>query len=43
MSAIRDSAEGFFTACETGKGWQECKAFSHPDATFSAQASARHR
>ena len=27
-------------ACETGKGWEVCQAFCHPDATFSAQAAA---
>jgi hypothetical protein len=28
----------FFEACETGKGWEGCKAYYKPDATFSAQA-----
>jgi predicted ester cyclase len=28
----------FFEACETGKGWDGCKAYCHPAATFSAQA-----
>jgi predicted ester cyclase len=28
----------FFEACETGKGWVGCKAYCHPDATFSAQS-----
>jgi predicted ester cyclase len=40
MGAIRDQAEKFFDACETGKGWDVCKEFCHPDATFSAQAGA---
>ena len=40
MSAIKDRAEQFFDACETGKGWDVCQAFCHPDATFSAQAGA---
>ena len=31
-------AKLFFEACETGKGWEGCKAYCHPDATFSAQA-----
>jgi predicted ester cyclase len=28
----------FFDACETGKGWEGCRQFCTPDATFSAQA-----
>ena len=40
MSIILDSAKRFFEACETGKGWDECKAFCHPDATFSSQTNA---
>ena len=40
MSAMRDSAHQFFDACETGKGWEACREFCHPDATFSAQAGA---
>ncbi|HET6681869.1 MAG TPA: ester cyclase [Gemmatimonadaceae bacterium] len=40
MTAIKDSAERLFDACETGKGWELCKAYCHPGATFSAQASA---
>ena len=40
MSAIRKQAEQFFEACETGKGWEVCKAFCQPNATFSAQAGA---
>jgi predicted ester cyclase len=40
MSAMRETARQFFDACETGKGWDGCKAFCHPDATFSAQADA---
>jgi predicted ester cyclase len=35
--AIKDTAERFFETCETGKGWESCKAYCHPDATFSAQ------
>jgi len=38
--AIRNVAERFFEACETGQGWDGCKQFCHPDATFSAQAGA---
>lgn len=40
MSAILNSARQFYDACETGKGWDVCKTFCHPDATFSAQADA---
>jgi len=40
MSSIRGPAERFFEACETGRGWDACRAFCHPDATFSAQAGA---
>ncbi len=40
MSTMRDTAERFFDACETGKGWDVCRQFCHPDATFSAQAGA---
>lgn len=40
MSAIGDRAHQFFDACETGKGWDVCQEFCHPDATFSAQAGA---
>src|SRR3954451_14015274 len=40
MSSIRDTAEKFFEACETGAGWDGCQAYCRPDATFSGQASA---
>ena len=40
MSAIRDTAEKFFDACESGKGWDGCKDYCRSDATFSAQADA---
>jgi predicted ester cyclase len=38
VASITNTAEAFFVACETGKGWEGCKAFCTPDATFSAQA-----
>jgi predicted ester cyclase len=38
MASIAEVAEGFFTACETGKGWRACKAYCTTDATFAAQA-----
>lgn len=40
MASIRSAAEQFFTACESGKGWEGCRQYCHPDATFSAQAGA---
>ena len=40
MSSIKDVAERFFEACETGKGWDGCKQDCHPEATFAAQAEA---
>jgi predicted ester cyclase len=40
MASIRETAEQFFDACETGKGWAGCKAYCHDNATFSAQAGA---
>jgi len=38
MPSINEVAEAFFSACETGKGWEGCKACCKPGATFSAQA-----
>ena len=40
MSIILEPAKQFFEACETGKGWDACKAFCNPDATFSSQTNA---
>jgi predicted ester cyclase len=40
MSQTLDVAARFFDACETGKGWEGCQTYCHPDATFSAQADA---
>ena len=40
MSQILEKAKLFFDACETGKGWDGCSEYCHPDATFSAQAGA---
>ena len=40
MSNITAVAKQFFAACETGKGWEVCRAYCTPDATFSAQAEA---
>lgn len=38
MSNNFDQARLFFDACETGKGWEGCEVYCHPDATFSAQS-----
>jgi predicted ester cyclase len=40
MASIKEPAEKFFDACETGKGWDGCKQYCQPGATFSAQAGA---
>ena len=37
MPNIGAIAKQFFDACETGKGWDGCKAYCTPDATFAAQ------
>ncbi|NBC18318.1 MAG: nuclear transport factor 2 family protein [Bacteroidetes bacterium] len=34
-----DTAEAFFHACESGEGWEACREYCHPDASFSAQAA----
>jgi predicted ester cyclase len=40
MSAMREVAAKFFDACETGGGWEACREYCLPEATFSAQAGA---
>lgn len=40
MSSIKETAEQFFDACETGKGWNGCSRYCHNGASFSAQAGA---
>ena len=40
MSVIKEKAEQFFDARETGKGWETCQSYCHPQAIFSAQADA---
>jgi len=40
MSSIRETAEQFFAACETGEGWDGCRSYCHEDATFSSQTGA---
>lgn len=34
------TAQDFFDACETGKGWDGCKSWCHANASFSCQADA---
>ena len=38
MASIAETARKFFEACETGKGWDGCREFCKPNATFAAQA-----
>src|SRR5262249_35652885 len=38
MTSIGAIAESFFSKCERGQGWDACKAYCTPDATFAAQA-----
>ena len=38
MSKILSQAKQWCEASETGKGWDGCKAYCHPGATFSAQS-----
>lgn len=40
MGVTKETAEQFFEACETGKGWEGCREYCHAGATFSAQAEA---
>jgi steroid delta-isomerase-like uncharacterized protein len=37
--SITETARAFFDACETGRGWDECRAHCRADASFAAQAS----
>jgi len=40
MASMKDTAEQFFDACETGQGWAGCQQYCHDGATFSAQTAA---
>ncbi len=40
MSNTIDKAKQFFEACETGKGWEDCKAYCDPSATCWSQTGA---
>lgn len=39
-SSIKETARQFFDARGSGKGWEVCKQYCHPEATFTAQADA---
>ena len=38
MANIAAIARDFFEACDAGKGWEGCRAYCLPNATFAAQA-----
>ena len=38
MPSMSDVAMKFFEACEAGKGWEACKAWCTPTASFASQA-----
>src|SRR6476661_2931789 len=38
MTSMTKTAQSFFEDCETGKGWESCRSYCTPDATFQAQA-----
>jgi predicted ester cyclase len=38
MTGIGQIARSFFEACEAGKGWEICREYCKPDASFTAQA-----
>jgi predicted ester cyclase len=38
MAFIAEIAHQFFVVCEAGKGWDVCKSYCTPSATFGAQA-----
>jgi predicted ester cyclase len=38
MATIKETAQQFFDACETGKGWEACQQYCSSGASFSAQA-----
>ena len=40
MSSMKETAQQFFEACETGKGWDGCQRYCHDGATFSSQTGA---
>jgi predicted ester cyclase len=38
MSSTTEVAMKFFEACEAGKGWEICKTYCAPNASFECQA-----
>jgi predicted ester cyclase len=38
MADITSIAQAFFTACETGQGWEGCQAYCTAGASFASQA-----
>lgn len=38
MADIAAVARAFFEVCEAGRGWETCRAYCTPDASFSVQA-----
>jgi len=36
--SISETAQAFFEACESGKGWEGCKSWCHDDASFACQS-----
>ncbi|HEV7267944.1 MAG TPA: nuclear transport factor 2 family protein [Falsiroseomonas sp.] len=38
MPSSIETARAFFEACDTGKGWEACRPYCTPDATFDAQS-----
>jgi len=38
MADITAIAKEFFEACETGRGWDGCRAYCLPNASFAAQS-----
>lgn len=40
MTQNIETARSFLDDCESGRGWQVCRAFCHDDAGFACQADA---
>ncbi len=38
MANITSIAKQFFEACEAGKGWEGCRVYCLPNASFAAQS-----
>ena len=38
MTNVTSIAAAFFESCEAGKGWEGCRAYCLPNATFAAQS-----